>query len=95
MKELIRLCETNASEISLAPLIKKKEKYIKKKLKDYIILRETKSNFDYFEEVDCLAVHKDHGFVKIKTFETGNISDNILDLNKTKTNFTRVLDTIK
>jgi hypothetical protein len=39
-----------------------------------------------------LAVSKEYGFVRAKVYELGKISPNLLQLNKTKTTFTKVLD---
>ena len=42
-----------------------------------------------------MAVHKDHGFVRIKSFEQGNVPENVLELNKSKSSFTRLVETFK
>ena len=38
------------------------------------------------------ALHKEHGFVRIKVFPSGHIDKNILALNQHKSTFTRVLE---
>lgn len=56
-------------------------------------LREIKNKNEYFDELSYLAISKDHGFVRVKVYEIGKISPNLLQLNKTKTTFTKMLDT--
>jgi hypothetical protein len=37
-------------------------------------------------------VSREYGFVRVKVFELGKISPNLLTLNKTKNTFTKILD---
>lgn len=39
-----------------------------------------------------MGVHQEHGFVRIKVYNNGKIDENILELNKTKNNFTRLIE---
>ncbi len=48
MEDLIALSARNASEISLSPHLKKKEKISKKKGRNWICLKEYKNDFDYY-----------------------------------------------
>jgi hypothetical protein len=73
--------------------MKKKEKVSKKKGKGWIALRETRADLEYYEESVYLGIQKEIGFARIKGFSQGRIDEDILDLNKTKSTFTRVVDT--
>lgn len=44
------------------------------------------------EESILLAVNSEHGFIKVKIYEKGVINSQLLNLNKTKLNYTRVVD---
>ena len=55
-------------------------------------MRESKYDFEYYEENVYLAVHRDNGFVRVKVYNNGKIDENVIELNKTKNNFTRLLD---
>jgi hypothetical protein len=48
MEDLIAVAKENASEISLHPILKKKDKIFKKKGKNWIAIRETKVKGEYF-----------------------------------------------
>ncbi len=55
-------------------------------------LREVKNKNEYFDELSFLAVSNEYGFVRVKVYEQGKISPNLLALNKTKSTFTKVLN---
>ena len=44
------------------------------------------------EENIYLAVNSEHGFLKVKIYEKGVVNNELLNLNKTKLNYTRVVD---
>ena len=92
LEDLISLSSRNASEISLSPHMKKREKVSKKKGRNWWCLKEYKNEFDYYEESVYFAVHKEIGFSRVKVFEEGAFDQDILNLNKTKTSFTRVVE---
>ena len=56
VKELIKVCKENASEISLHPQMKQKVKFSKRKGKNWMGLREVKGKNEYFDELTFLAV---------------------------------------
>ena len=91
--DLIKVSKENASEISLHPQMKKKEKNLKKKGKSWIALKEYKNKNEYFDEVVYFAMSSEHGFVKVKQYDSGKIDQGILGLNKTKKTFTKILET--
>ncbi len=55
-------------------------------------LREIKNKNEYFDELTYLAISKEYGFVRCKVYQIGKISPNLLQLNKTKTTFTKAID---
>lgn len=38
------------------------------------------------------AVHSEYGFIRVKVYDQGKISPNLLQLNKTKNSFTKIFD---
>lgn len=56
-------------------------------------LRQVKNKNEYFDELVYLGISKQHGFVRAKIYEIGKISPNLLQYNKTKNTFTKVLQT--
>jgi hypothetical protein len=71
--DLVKVSNENASEMSLHPLLKKRDKVYKKKGKGWLALKETKSKGEYFEEVVYLAASPIHGFVRVKAYEQGQL----------------------
>lgn len=88
----MKVSKENASEISLHPQMKQKIKFSKRKGRNWMGLREVKGKNEYFDELSFFAVSETHGFVRVKMYDNGKISPNLLALNKTKNTFTRVLD---
>ena len=72
--------------------MKRKEKTSKKKGRGWIALKESKIDFEYYEETVFFGVHKDLGFARVKSYNQGKIDEDILNLNKSKTTFTRTVD---
>ena len=56
LNDLINVSKENASEISLHPVLKKKEKLLKKKGKGWIAIKENKVKGEYFQELWYLGV---------------------------------------
>ncbi len=56
INDLIKVSRESASEISLHPLLKKKDKLIKKKGKEWLGIKEIKVKGEYFQELSYLAV---------------------------------------
>lgn len=46
----------------------------------------------YIDESIYLAVSAQHGFIKVKIYDKGTVSPELINLNKNKLNFTRVVD---
>ena len=90
--DLINASSLNASEISLNVNMKKKEKVSKRRGKNWLGLRESKIDFEYYEETVIFAVHKEIGFCRVKVYDSGKIDENVLELNKTKNTFTKVIE---
>ena len=90
--DLINVSKENASEISLHPQMKKKEKVLKKKGKNWMALKEYKNKNEYYDEVVYLAVSSEYGFIRVKQYEGGKIDPGILGLNKNKKTFTKFID---
>jgi hypothetical protein len=93
LQDLIKVSNENASEMSLHPLLKKREKVFKKKGKSWLAIREIKNKSEYFDEVIYLAVSPTNGFVRVKVYERGNLDKDSVNLNKTKPTFVRILET--
>jgi hypothetical protein len=72
--------------------MKQKIKFTKRKGKNWMGLREVKNKNEYFDELSYLGVSNEHGFVRVKIYELGKISPNLLALNKSKPNFTKLID---
>lgn len=72
--------------------MKKKERPAKRRGKTWVGLKETRNDYDYYEETLLLAVHKEAGFVRVKLLASGKLDPQVLNLNKTKNTFTRVLE---
>ena len=72
--------------------MKQKVKYSKRKGRNWMGLREVKGKNEYFDELTFLAISLEYGFVRVKIYENGKISPNLLAFNKTKNTFTRVLN---
>lgn len=92
LSDLVKISVENASELSLHPLLKKRDKIFKKKGKGWIALRESKNKGEYFEETIYFAVSPVHGIVRVKQFEQGRIDKECLAFNKTKNSYVKVLD---
>ena len=73
------------------PQMKNKIKYPRRKGKHWIALREVKNKNEYFDESVYMAMSKDYGIIRVKIYDQGKVSPNLLQLNRTKNTFTRVL----
>lgn len=71
--DLMKVCVENASEMSLHPLLKKREKILKKKGKGWTGLREIKFKAEYYDETMYFAASPVHGFVRVKIYEVGDL----------------------
>lgn len=60
-----------------------------------MLIRETKSSGEYFDETVYLGVSKEHGFVRMKAYKKGIINPVVLELNKTKNTFTKLYELIE
>lgn len=89
---MIKVSKENASEIAMHPQMKTRIKYPKRKGKHWLGLREVKNKNEYFDELVYLAVSSEYGFVRVKVYDQGRISPNLLQLNKTNNTFTKVLE---
>lgn len=72
--------------------MKQKIKFARRKGKGWMGLREIKTKNEYFDELSYFGVSNEWGFVRVKVYDVGQISPNLLALNKSKTSFTKVLD---
>jgi len=77
---LIKVSVENASEMSLHPLLKKRDKILKKKGKGWVGIREVKMKAEYYDETVYFAVSPAHGFVRVKIYEAGDLPKNVLPL---------------
>lgn len=91
LEELIAVSSQNASEIALHGSMKKREKMLRKKGKSWLALKEFKNDFEYYEETLYLAVHKEVGFVRVKSYPAGQLDEEVLTLNRTKNTFTKLV----
>lgn len=72
--------------------MKKKEKFIKKKGKSWLGLKEYKNKNEYFEEFIYLAISPTHGFIRVKIYPVGKLNPAIISLNKSKRTFTKMIE---
>lgn len=75
LDDLIAVSSLNASEIALNNNMKKREKMAKRRGKSWVALREIKNDFEYYEETLHFGVHREAGFVRIKSYLMGQIDE--------------------
>lgn len=89
---MIAVSKENASEISLHPLLKKKEKILKKKGRGWLGIKEYKLKGEYFQELTYFAVSEEFGFVRVKVMDAGDVDESLLKIHQTKASFVKILD---
>ena len=92
LNDLIAVSRENASEISLHPLLKKKDKAFKKKGRGWVAIRETKVKGEYLQEITWLAISGEHGLVRVKVMEIGDVDEDLIKIHQTNASFVKILD---
>ena len=91
INDLIKVSQENASEMSLHPLLKKREKVFKKKGKNWIAIKEYKNKGEYGPELAYTAISREYGIIRVKVFEKGEINESLIKVYQTRPAFTKML----